>query len=330
MRTVVVGLCWWMVSVGLAGAQDAANSTAGAKLITSASTGMKLTLIPAGTFLMGSSDADVAAALRADSTLKEEYLKREQPQHTVRISQPFYMGVTEVTQGEYEQVMGTNPSHFSKSGSGSSDVNGQDTSRFPVDRVRWHDAIEFCNKLSVKDGLPAYYTLTIVQKKGSRGRTWKSEILSVAGGNGYRLPTEAEWEYACRANTTTPFHFGSVLNGDKANVDGNHPFGTTEKGKYLERTTTVGSYPANSFGLYDMHGNVWEWCFNMYDESAYKRRSGTTVDPLTMTGSKYRVLRGGSWGGGDWFPRSAYRYGGSPDNRDLSVGFRVVAGVKTP
>ena len=121
-----------------------------------------------------------------------------------------------------------------------------------------------------------------------------SRAASAPGRLGYRLPTEAEWEYACRANTTTPFHFGSVLNGDKANVDGNDPFGTTTKGKYLGRTTTVGSYAANAFGLNDMHGNVREWCFDVFDETAYGSRAGTTSDPTVTSGSKYRVLRGGS------------------------------------
>ena len=131
------------------------------------------------------------------------------------------MGVYEVTQGEYEKVMGVNPSSFKT-------VSGQDTSRFPVEQVSWNDAVEFCQKLSAKDGVT------------------------------YRLPTEAEWEYACRAGATTTFHFGGTLNGDKANVDGSNPYGTATKGPFLQRTTTGGSYPKNAFGLFDMHGNVWE------------------------------------------------------------------------
>ena len=294
------------------------------KLITSSSTGMKLTLIPAGTFQMGSSAADVHAYLKADSKFKVEHLKPELPQHPVKISQPFYMGVHEVTQDEYEKVVGSNPSADSKTGVGRLRVEGQDTSKFPVENVSWYDAIEFCNKLSVKDSLPAYYTLTNPQRESG---SIKSASVTMMGGKGYRLPTEAEWEYACRANTTTPFHFGSVLNGDKANV-GIEPFGTTTKGKYLERTTTVGSYPANAFGLYDMHGNVFEWCFDMYDESAYKSRSGTTVDPLTTTGSEYRVLRGGNWLFPADFARSTFRFEGKID---VGNGFRVVCvGVRTP
>ena len=283
-----------------------------AKLITSKSTGMKLTLIPAGTFTMGSPATEA------------ERLTNEGPQHSVKISQAFYMGVYEVTQGEYESVTGTNPSSFST-------VSGQNTSKFPVEGVSWFDAIEFCNKLSVKDSLTPYYSLT----NATRGSgSIQSATVSPTSGNGYRLPTEAEWEYAARANTTTPFHFGGTLNGDKANVDGNYPYGTTTKGKYLERTATAGSYAKNDFGLFDMHGNVWEWCEDVYDEKVYGGRSGTTSDPKVTRGSEYRVLRGGSWYNDSKVARSAYRDGSTPGNRyDFKFGFRVVlssAAVRTP
>jgi formylglycine-generating enzyme required for sulfatase activity len=292
------------------------------KEITSKSTGMKLALIPAGTFLMGSSDADVKAALQADSTFKEEYAKAEQPQHTVKISKPFYMGVYEVTQGEYESVMGTNPSWFSKTGDGKSEVRGLDTSTFPVEAVSWFDAVEFCNKLSAQDGLTAYYGLTNVTRESG---SIKSATVSTTSGNGYRLPSEAEWEYACRGKTTTPFHFGSILNGDKANINGNYPYGTTTRGEDLERPTTVGSYVKNEFGLYDMHGNVWEWCFDVVDGSAYvKRGSGTTADPVVTSGSESRALRGGSWVGSAWIARTADRYSLAPALRNYCYGFRVV------
>ncbi|MEK6257167.1 MAG: bifunctional serine/threonine-protein kinase/formylglycine-generating enzyme family protein [Planctomycetota bacterium] len=290
--------------------------------ITSQATGMKLTLIPAGTFTMGSPASEL------------ERSAEEGPQHTVRISQPFYMGVHEVTQGEYEQVMGTNPSYFSKRNVGNNNVSGQDTSQFPVELVAWYDAIEFCNSLSAKDGLPAYYTLTNVKRKGQKPNdSITSGIVSVSGGRGYRLPTEAEWEYACRADTTTPVHFGSVLNADKANVNGDFPYGTTTKGKYLKRSTTVGSYPANAFDLYDMHGNVWEWCEDVYDAKVYADRAETTIDPLVKNGSEYRVLRGGSWDNSSEDARSAGRNSGTPEGRSNVSGFRVVfsaAAIRTP
>ena len=251
---------------------------------------MKLRLIPSGTFQMGSPASE------------KDRITNEGPQHAVRITQPFYMGVYEVTQVEYESVMGTNPSWFSQTGTGSSKVSGMDTSKFPVETVSDEDAQEFCRKLSAKDGQT------------------------------YRLPTEAEWEYACRAGTTTPFHFGSTLNGDKANVYGQNPYGTTTKGKYLLRTTTVGAYAKNDFGLYDMHGNVLEWCEDMYDESAYGKRSGATSDPKVTSGYN-RVLRGGSWQSNSQHARSALRYYILPGSRYQPAGFRVVlsaSAVRTP
>ncbi len=294
----------------------------GKKVVEKNRFGMELVLIPPGTFQMGSPTSEA----------QRQY--DEGPQHTVQISRPFYMGVNEVTQGEYEQVMGTNPSYFSKTGSGSSSVSGMDTSKFPVEKVSWFDSVEFCNKLSVKDGLTPYYSLATVTRESGSIKSAMVEVsrpASAPGQLGYRLPTEAEWEYACRANMTTPFHFGSVLNGHKANVDGNHPFGTTTKGKYLERTTTVGSYAKNDFGLFDMHGNVWEWCDDVFDAEAYSKRSGTTPDPRVTSGSEDRVLRGGCWLNYAGDTRSADRLRFTPGNRDSDYGFRVVClGVRTP
>jgi formylglycine-generating enzyme required for sulfatase activity len=151
--------------------------------------------------------------------------------------------------------------------------------------------------------------------------------VSIVGGNGYRLPTEAEWEYACRAGTTTPFHFGSTNNGEDANINGNSPYGTEAKGPNLERTTTVGTYAANAFGLYDMHGNTSEWCFDGYDETVYQVRTGTTSDPIETTVFDRRVLRGSSWSISAWVARSAYRGGNTPSNRSNLIGFRV---ARTP
>lgn len=261
--------------------------------------GMQFALIPPGEYLMGSSAADVAAVMAAvtpDSGFKVEYAQDEQPPHRVRITQPFQLGVYEVTQHEWQDVMGTQPSHFSKSGNGKEAVSGWDTSRFPVENVSWENATEFCRKLSSREGVM------------------------------YRLPAEAEWEYACRAGTTSAFHFGNVSNGAQANVYSNYPYGTTTKGPYLERTSRAGSYGANSFGLHDMHGNVWEWCRDGYDAKFYGRTR--TDDPENGHSVEFRVLRGGAWNLNSWFSRSADRYGRSTVHRLPSYGLRVCRAVR--
>ena len=271
-------------------------------------TGIKVVSIPAGTFLMGSPASE--AKRQSD----------EGPQHTNQIS-AFEMGIYPVTQEQYQRVMGTNPSWFSATGGGKDKVKGLDTTQFPVDSTAWYDAIEFCIKASELDGLSPYYGMTNIQRANG---SIQSATVTILGGNGWRLPTEAEREYAARWTTTTPFFFGSSLNGDHANVDGNAPYGTTTKGKYLERTTTVGSYSPNKFGLFDMSGQVWEWCDDVYDSAVYASRKGTTKDPRVTTGSEYRVLRGGSWYGDAWSARSAFRNRGTPVLRLNNFGFRVV------
>jgi len=223
------------------------------------SIGMALKLIPPAEFLMGSSGADIAATANAAmSDYELGYGFLEYPQHRVRISQPFYMGVYEVTQQEWQTVMGSNPSHFQGD---QSDVKNLDTTRFPVETVSWYDAVEFCNRLSEREGKTPCYQLSSIERSDG---AIKSAIVSFLSGTGYRLPTEAEWEYSCRGGTTSAFHFGNVLNGTQANVDGTSPYGTSSKGPDLERTTRVGSYAGNAFGLFDMHGNVKEWCQDVF------------------------------------------------------------------
>jgi uncharacterized protein (TIGR02996 family) len=163
----------------------------------------------------------------------------------------------------------------------------------PVERVPWDESQGFCARLSQRDGRK------------------------------YTLPTEAEWEYACRAGTTTPFHFGEVLDGTQANCDATDPYGTRHVGPYLGRTTAVGSYRPNAFGLWDMHGNVWEWCRDYYTESPYLPPQAE--DPINLTRPDYgrRVLRGGSWYNYARFCRSAFRFWYWPGHRGDSVGCRV-------
>jgi formylglycine-generating enzyme required for sulfatase activity len=241
---------------------------------------MKLALIPPGEFQMGSP---------ADESSRQT----DETPHRVRITQPFFLGVYEVTQREWEELMGSQPSHFSRGGDGKAQVSGMDTSLFPVERVSWEEATEFCRKLSQREGKP------------------------------YRLPTEAEWEYACRAGTTTAFHFGNVLNGENANMNGMDPNGTTTKGAYLARPAPVGSYGENAFGLYDMHGNVWEWCSDRYASDYYFTSAASGPAPTGPSEGSYRVLRGGSWIIVAASCRSADRDGNVPSLRENNLGFRL-------
>jgi formylglycine-generating enzyme required for sulfatase activity len=255
-----------------------------ARVVTN-SIGMKLTRIPAGEFLMGSAESDPGA--RED----------EKPQHRVQISKPFYMGVHEVTQAEFERIMETNPSSFTRAGLLKNAPDDLDCSRLPVDNVTWYAAVEFCRRLS---NLPA-------EKEAGRV---------------YRLPTEAEWEYACRAGTTTTFHFGDSLSSTQANFNGALPFGDAEQGPFLNRTATVGSYKPNAFGLYDMHGNLHEWCLDRFDRDYY--RKSPAEDPRGPKKGTPRVIRGGDWYSDGRDCRSAFRYADIPDGRFYALGMRVV------
>jgi len=219
----------------------------------------------------------------------------------VEITKPFYLGVYEVTQRQYRAIMGKNPSHFCAGGPFASNVKDLDTDDFPVETVSWAEAVEFCKKLSALTG-------------------------ERAAGRVYRLPREAEWEYACRggASSSAAVAFGNSLSSTQANFDGNIPYGGAEKGRRLKRTCRVGSYKPNAFGLYDMHGNVCEWCADWYDEGYYK--TGPPRDPAGPVTGSVRVFRGGSWDDYGWFCRSASRRH-SPGERFNHVGFRVALEV---
>jgi formylglycine-generating enzyme required for sulfatase activity len=223
------------------------------------SIGMKLVLIPPGEFRMGSPDSDSDAE------------DQEKPQHTVRITQPFFLGMHEVTQAQWEAVMGDNPSRF----------KGADR---PVEMVSWDDCQEFIRRLNERSE----------QQAGL-----------------YRLPTEAEWEYACRAGSTTRYYFGD----DDAVLGGFAWYGDNSN----EQTHTVGQKKPNAWGLYDMHGNVWEWCQDWW----WDYTSAMVSDPQGAGQGSHRVFRGGGWDFHARGCRSAFRFGGAPDERSDTLGFRL-------
>lgn len=250
------------------------------------SIGMRFVKIPAGEFLMGSAADDPAAA------------DNEKPAHRVIISRPFYLGVHEVTQAQYEQVMGENPSWFAPDGPGRRDVAGLDTANHPVDRVSWEEAVEFCRRLSA---LPA----------------------ERAAGRVYCLPTEAEWEYACRAGTTTSFHTGESLTPAAACIRAasTEPASKSHAPQVPRSTRPVGSFPPNAFGLYDMHGNVWEWCADWYDPDYYAR--APKLDPAGPETGTGKVVRGGAWNFDASYARSAHRDFTRATRRDIGNGVRI-------
>jgi len=233
--------------------------------------GIPFIWIPAGCFMMGAPDAEK----------EREY--DEGPRHRVSLD-GFWMSKYQITQGQWEAIMGNNPSRFK---------NGEN---YPVERINWDDTQAFIGKLN------------------ARGKAH------------FRLPTEAEWEYACRAGTTTPFYFGNTISSDtQVNYDGDHPYGDGPQEIYREETTPVGNFPPNAFGLYDMHGNVLEWCQDWYDKKFYSSAEATKRNPVCNNSeSGYRVLRGGSWVNYAWNSRSAYRDWGAPDYRYLFIGARLV------
>ena len=235
------------------------------------SIGMKLVLISKGTFMMGSPES-------------EQGRNEIENQHEVTISKDYYLGLFEVTQGQYEKMMGKNPSRF-QGDNLRGDSLRRDSTNHPVEQVSWGDAVKFCKKLS---DLPE-------EKKAGRV---------------YRLPTEAEWEYACRAGSKSAYSFGesSKSLGDYAWFDQNSN----------RQTHPVGEKKANAWGLYDMHGNVWEWCSDWYGQ--YPK--GAVSDPVGTRESSNRVFRGGSWYDHFEYCRSARRLGYFPSGRD-DFGFRV-------
>ena len=225
---------------------------------------LDLVLIPGGTFKMGDN----------------RHHQDEQPIHQVTLS-AFYLGKYPITQAQYRAVMGENASVS----------EGMD---YPIEQISWHDAIEFCARLS---------QLT--------GRT-------------FTLPSESQWEYACRASTDTAFYFGDTITPELVNYNGDYPYGGALPGENRDRATPVGMFPPNAWGLYDMHGNVWEWCLDNYQASYQGAPTdGSAWAPNPLDRHLKRVMRGGSWDYVARGCRSAVRCSLAPGIRVNGCGFRV-------
>jgi formylglycine-generating enzyme required for sulfatase activity len=247
-------------------------------------------LVKGGTFTMG-------------SPASEPERQTDEAQHRVTVGD-YYIAKSPVTQREYSLLMGNNPSEF----------NGDN---LPVETVSWFDAVRFCNARSVQEGLTPAYTIS-----GSGNEV--SNVTWNRSANGYRLPTEAEWEYACRAGTTTPFNIGNNITDREANCYNHYGYNNNSSGRtiggYRGRTTSVNSYRANSWGLFDMHGNVADWCWDWYGEYG----ASAQTNPAGPATGSLRINRGGGWNDFPKHIRSAYRAATPPDNGSFNLGFRLV------
>jgi formylglycine-generating enzyme required for sulfatase activity len=260
--------------------------------------------ISGGSFLMGSPASEVYEPRETES---------ERPQHTVILT-GFYMAKYQITQKQYRTVMGTNPSYFN-GGSGRAPASGEIQDNRPVEQVSWYDAVEFCNKLSATEKLEPVYTIS--NRVPAAGYPITSATVTANWNkNGYRLPTEAQWEYACRAGTTTAFNDGqSFLSGSPSNA----AWHILNSGNI---THEVGRKQHNNWGLYDMHGNVKEWCWDYYDEHAYT--DNLSQNPPGPSSGYGRVIRGGFYYDVPKEQRSAARSYAEPGYCDSGIGFRVV------
>lgn len=251
--------------------------------------------ISGGTFDMGSPDS-------------EAWRSADETQHTVTVSD-FYMSAYEVTQQEYASVMGENPSNFS----------GEN---LPVESISWLDAVAYCNARSEQEGLTPAYTID------------GSSVSWDRSANGYRLPTEAEWEYACRAGTITPFNTETSISAEESNYWGDYPYMIedhyfdqgnleTQPGVYRQTTVEVNSFSPNAWGLYNMHGNVGEWVWDYYG----KYGAEAQTDPTGPETGTRRVYRGGGWNDFAKNLRSAYRAAMPQENSNYNIGLRLVRNV---
>jgi formylglycine-generating enzyme required for sulfatase activity len=246
---------------------------------------MTFALVPPGKFLMGSPPSEIDGLLRQSPDAKREWY-HDESLHVVTLTDPFYLGKTEVTQAQFRDLTGKDPSQF----------KGADN---PVEEVSWDEARDYAARLTNRRG----------------------------GHLVYRLPTEAEWEYACRGgrSCSRPFGIadGGALSSLEANFDGNYQYGGAAEGPYLQATSRAGSYRPNALGLFDMHGNVWEWCADWY--GPYPQ--GEITNPTGPAEGSLRVMRGGSWFSHSRDCRAANRGRMEPGSRNYKLGFRLARSI---
>ena len=247
-----------------------------------------MVLIQRGGFQMGSPQTEPQSRI-------------DELRHRVILTRSFWLATTEVTQALWSEVMGSNPSYFAA------------CPDCPVDNVSWYDAVEFCNTLSIIQGLTPVYRIT------------DAELTWLPCADGYRLPTEAEWEYACRATAVTPYATGACLLSEQANYDAYRPLAGCPEGMRRGETVEVGSFPANAWGLHDMHGNVLEWCWDWYGPYDL----ADTENPRGPQHGQDKVIRGGSWFCPGDRCRSASRAFLHPSTTFDHVGFRLARSVIT-
>ena len=246
--------------------------------------GLEMVYIPGGKFLMGTEDEEIERLVKK---FNWDGYRREKPRHKVTV-QPFFMGKYPITQAQWREIASLSKVKLDLE----SDPSRFKGDELPVEQVSWEDAVEFCQRLSKQTGQE------------------------------YSLPSEAEWEYACRAGTTTPFHFGETITDKLANYRATNIYANEPKGEYRQETTPIGSFPPNAFGLYDMHGLLWEWC----EDDWHDNYEGAPEDGTAWLSGVYntKILQNGSW---NLYPdvcRSAFRYLISRVDRYDALGFRVV------
>ncbi|MBA4188631.1 MAG: hypothetical protein C0467_11585 [Planctomycetaceae bacterium] len=259
-------------------------------------------LLPPGEFLMGSNPEEVDALLKGFGAKADQVRVRSgAPRHRVRLTHPFYMAATPVTQREFQELMGQNPSYHTSDRPNNDRFGGRFNSRYPVEQVTWFDAIEFCNRLSTREGLRPCYART-------------GDAVDNLDGTGYRLPTEAEWEYACRAGTTTRYFHGD------------EPAGLSDYAWFHTGTPlAVGMLKPNQFGLYDIVGNVGVWCQDWYDPKSYEQYADSeATDPKGPSSGQQRVQRGAFFGNVALALCPSRRWSVDPQQAKNNLGFRVV------